>query len=207
MVKGVSVALGPLVPDDFVPLFRWSNDPEVARYNGAFRPADWISHRSFWENIGKDPSRVVFAIRRLDDPALIGYVNIFSINPVYRSAELGITIGDAVNRGRGFGREALALALSYCWNHLNLHRVAIAVFKSNERALRTYRASGFKREGVLKHAVFIDGAWIDLVLMATFRPAHRGRPSRAEPDAADPGARDREALETASAGARTAPVP
>jgi RimJ/RimL family protein N-acetyltransferase len=174
MIHGARISIGPLVPDDFGPLFRWANDIEAARLNGPYRPSDWVSHKEWCENIGKDSSKVVFAIRRRDDIAIIGYVQLVNINSVNRSADIGIRIGDEANRGQGYGREALALALAYCWGHLNLMRVALSVFKENIRAINAYKALGFKKEGLLHHAVYVDGGFVDVVLMAKLRSARGG---------------------------------
>ncbi|MGH2343629.1 MAG: GNAT family N-acetyltransferase, partial [Chloroflexota bacterium] len=56
------------------------------------------------------------------------------------------------------------------WRHLNLERVWLHTFKHNERAIRTYAGAGFKREGVLRRAAYIDGQWVDVVVMARLRP-------------------------------------
>jgi ribosomal-protein-alanine N-acetyltransferase len=122
---------------------------------------------------GGDASRVMLAIRQRIDPKIIGYINIHNVNAVHRSADLGMRIGDERHRGQGFGKEALAMALNYCWNHLNLERVGLVVFRHNARAIAAYSACGFKKEGVLKRFLFVDGAWIDLVLMAAFRPVRK----------------------------------
>jgi diamine N-acetyltransferase len=82
-------------------------------------------------------------------------------------------IGEESHRGQGFGKEALAMALDYCWNHLNLERIGLVVFRHNARAIAAYAACGFKKEGTLKRFLFVDGAWVDLVLMAAFRPARK----------------------------------
>ena len=50
-------------------------------------------------------------------------------------------IGDERHRGHGFGKEALAMALDYCWNHLNLERVGLVVFRHNARAIAAYSAA------------------------------------------------------------------
>jgi len=173
MIHGARITIGPLVPDDFGPLFRWANDLEAARLNGPYRPTDWMIHKEWCDNIGKDASKVVFAIRKRDDISIIGYVQVVNINAVNRSADMGIRIGEAANRGQGYGREAVALALEFCWRHLNLMRVALAVFKGNAAALNTYKAVGFKREGVLRNAVFVDGGFVDVILMAKLRPTTR----------------------------------
>jgi RimJ/RimL family protein N-acetyltransferase len=175
MLLGRRITLGPVIPADFPSMFCWANDVDAARFDLAYRPVDFVQHAQWCESIGKDPSLVVFAIRRLDDPSIAGFVRIFNINPVHRSAEFGIRIGAEAHRGQGLGKEATALALSFCWNHLNLNRVQLIGFAHNARALRAYAASGFEREGLLRQAAFINGEWVDLVVMAAFRTAGEAR--------------------------------
>jgi RimJ/RimL family protein N-acetyltransferase len=171
MLVGSQITIGPFVPEDFSPLFCWANDVGAARLDVAYRPVDMMTHQQWWDGLGKDPAKIVFAIRKSLEPAIIGYVQIAGINSVHRSAELGIRIGTERNRGQGFGKEALRLAVGYCWNDLNLNRIQLLVFKHNQRAVAAYRAAGFKKEGLLRKAAFIDGEWVNLVLMASLRPA------------------------------------
>ena len=98
-------------------------------------------------------------------------MQINGINSVHRSAELGIRIGEEKNRGQGYGKEALRLAVDFCWNHLNLNRVQLVVFKHNDRAIGAYKAVGFRKEGLLRKAAFIGGGWVDVIVMAALRPA------------------------------------
>ena len=171
MLMASRITLGPLVPEDFAPLFCWINDVAAARLDFAYRPVDMMAHRQWWDGLGKDATKVVFAIRKTAEPTvIIGYVQINGINSVHRSAELGIRIGEEKNRGLGYGQEALRLAVEFCWNHLNLNRIQLIVFKHNHRAIGAYKAVGFKKEGVLKKAAFIGGSWVDLMLMAALRP-------------------------------------
>jgi RimJ/RimL family protein N-acetyltransferase len=170
MIFGKTVALGPILPVDIVRLFEWSDDAEAARLNEPYRPLNWQRQEAFWLNPEGDSSRVSFAIRSRDQPEIIGYIQIRDIQPIHRSAMIGIRIGDAGQRGRGKGREALGLAIDYCWNQLNLTRLALTVFADNNRAIALYDALGFTREGVLERALFIDGKWVDLALMALLHP-------------------------------------
>jgi len=156
---------------DFPSLFCWANDVAAIRLDTTYRPVDFVQHAHWCEAIGKDPAMVVFAIRRVNDPAIIGYVKISNIHAVHRCAEFGIRIGSEADRGKGYGKEATALALAYCWNHLNLNRVQLVVFAHNARATRVYAAAGFEREGRLRRAAFVDGDWVDLVIMAVLRRA------------------------------------
>jgi RimJ/RimL family protein N-acetyltransferase len=173
MLLGSRISIGPFVPEDFASVFCWFNDVAAARLDLAYRPVDMMAHQQWWHGLGKDPSKVVFAIRRTSEPAIIGYVQITAINSVHRSAEMGIRIGEEKNRGQGYGTEALRLALNFCWNHLNLNRVQLSVFKHNLRAIAAYKAAGFRKEGRMRRAAFIGGAWVDLILMAALRPAQK----------------------------------
>jgi RimJ/RimL family protein N-acetyltransferase len=184
MLLGSRISIGPFVPEDFAAIFRWMNDVAAARLDLAYRPVDMMAHQQWWQGLGKDPSKVVFAIRRIGNPTLIGFVQIAAINPVHRSAEMGIRIGDEINRGQGCGTEALRLALEFCWNHLNLNRVQLTVFDHNTRAIAAYRAAGFSKEGRMRKAAFIGGDWVDLIMMAALRPVQKARRRPARPMAA-----------------------
>jgi ribosomal-protein-alanine N-acetyltransferase len=170
MMFGNTVVLGPILPVDIAKLFAWSDDVEDARLNEPYRPLNWHRQESFWMNADADPSRAFFAIRSRTAPDIVGYVQIRDIHPIHRSAVIGIRIGEQAERGQGKGREALHLAIGYCWDHLNLTRLARTVFSRNERAVALYRSAGFRQEGLMERALFIDGQWIDLLPMALIHP-------------------------------------
>lgn len=170
MLNGRRIVLGPLVPSDEGALFHWLNDAETARVDFAYRPVHWATFRGWADGLIRDASRVMFAIRRLDNASLIGFVGLSGIDPVHRSADLAIRIGEEANRNVGYGSEALRLVLDFGWRSLNLHRVALRALARNERAIRAFQAVGFQREGVARSATFIDGVWHDIVTMGTLRP-------------------------------------
>jgi [ribosomal protein S5]-alanine N-acetyltransferase len=173
MFIGTKVTIGAFVPDDYAAMYCWSNDIVAARLDGAFRPVNLKDVVNWCESAGRDSTRIMLAIRQRGDPKIIGYFHIQNINAVHRSADIGIRIGEERFRGQGYGKEALAIGLNYCWNHLNLERVGLFVFRHNERAINAYKAVGFKREGLLRRLFFVDGAWVDVVIMAAFRPRHK----------------------------------
>lgn len=175
MFVGERISLSAFVPDDYAAMFCWANDIVAARLNGAFRPANLKDVVGQCELAGKDPGQVMLAIRPRGQSKILGYIHIHNISAVHRSAEIGIRIGEENNRSKGYGTEAMKMALSYCWNHLNLERVSLVVFRKNERAIKVYKNVGFRREGVMKRMFFIDGERIDVVLMAAFRPSRAAR--------------------------------
>lgn len=185
MLFGSKVTIGPFIPEDYGAMYCWANDVVAARLDGAFRPTHLSDVVRLCESAGKDPTRVMFAIRRRNEVSIIGYVHIQNINSVHRSADIGIRIGEERHRGHGYGKEALAMALAYCWQHLNLERIGLIVFRNNVRAIAAYRAVGFRIEGRLKRLLFVNGEWVDVLLMAAFRPRLR-RPRSANSRAMQP---------------------
>jgi RimJ/RimL family protein N-acetyltransferase len=170
-IRNETVVIGPVVPEDAGPMFLWLNDTEAAALDLPFRPMDYMGYHNWLAEVSRNTAMVLFSIRRLCDPAIIGYIALTGIHPVHRSAELGVRIGEEAERGKGHGRAAIALALRYAWNHLNLNRVQLKVLATNYRAIRAYLAAGFVCEGVSRQGAFIDGRWCDVVQMAILRPA------------------------------------
>ena len=69
------------------------------------------------------------------------------------------------NRGMGYGTEALKLLLDFAFNFQNMHSVDLKVFSFNERAIKCYEKSGFKRCGTRHDAYFLNGKYHDEITM------------------------------------------
>jgi RimJ/RimL family protein N-acetyltransferase len=171
MLSGRQVAIGPILPEDLARLFVWGDDPEIARLNEPYLPKNLDRERDFWLNPGGDPRRIFMAIRRIGRTEIAGYVQVTAIEPIHRSATLGLLIGRPEDRGRGYGREAMELTIAFCWNHLNLTRLSLTVHDDNAPARALYETLGFASEGLLQRAQFIAGRWVDLRLMALVHPS------------------------------------
>jgi RimJ/RimL family protein N-acetyltransferase len=155
-----------------IPVFlRWLNDKATIRYLGSRAP---ISHEleDRWfdrmlERQGRDSW--MFVICRLGDTASIGNCGLFMVDLRHGSAGIGITIGDAADRGRGLGTDALEALLDFGFGSLRLERMWLDVYEWNTRAMRSYEKSGFVHEGTLRHAAYRDGTFMDVVRMAILR--------------------------------------
>ena len=90
-----------------------------------------------------------------------------------RHCELGISIGDKDYWGRGSGRGAVSLLLDYAFRLRNLRRVWLEDHASNERAIRAYRSCGFVEEGRMREHIWLDGRYLDNVLMGILRDEWR----------------------------------
>ena len=163
------VVLGPLMDADLPVLFRWINEPDQVHWNAAYHPVSETDHRQWFDSVRRRNDISIFAIRTLSDKRLIGSCQLHHIDPVHRSAELQIRIGDQDERGRGLGTDAVTQLLRFGFDDLNLHRVYLHVFANNAAAIRAYEKAGFRREGVLKEAAHIDGRYVDVVAMGILR--------------------------------------
>jgi UDP-4-amino-4,6-dideoxy-N-acetyl-beta-L-altrosamine N-acetyltransferase len=163
----VAVTLSSISAEDSETLFRWVNDSETVRYNAPYKPVHWANHDEWVKSLAKTTNRVVFAIRSGDKP--IGVVQLIDIDPVHRSAELTIRIGDEAQRGAGHGTAALKQTIEFAWRDLNLHRVWLRVFADNGRAIAAYKKSGFVHEGTMRDAAHIDGRYIDMLILGIVR--------------------------------------
>lgn len=157
-------------------LFDWINDHELVVLSAPFRPVSRAEHDAWFEDIRSRDDARIFGIRALDDDRLVGSCQLHSIHAVHRSAELQIRIGARDAQGRGIGTAALKLLLQYSFDELALHRVQLHVFATNARARHVYESVGFRVEGVRREAVWIEDAWIDVVLMAILAAEFRTEP-------------------------------
>jgi RimJ/RimL family protein N-acetyltransferase len=168
MSTTAEIVLGPVTEEDSETLFNWINDRDLVLLNAPYRPIGAAHHRKWFESLQDRDDMVIFAIREKSG-RLVGTCQLLNRNPVHRSAELQIRIGDPSDRGRGFGSSAVQQLLQFAFRDWNLHRVQLYVIEDNEAAIRTYEKCGFKKEGVLQQAVHIDGSYRNLIVMGVVR--------------------------------------
>ena len=73
-------------------------------------------------------------------------------------------------KGRGYGRAALRLAMTLAFEEHGAHRLWLDVKPHNERARSLYRSAGFVEEGTLRDALYHGGRFESLVVMSILRP-------------------------------------
>lgn len=175
---GKLVRLRPPEAED-VPLFvQWLSNPEL-RYYVTIRYISEALEKRWFEGLvpstgGAAPNRLHFVIETLEDRRPIGVVGLEDINWRDRNSEFGIIVGEPDFWGKGYGSDALRTILDVGFRWFNLHRIFLHVVAENARAIRSYEKCGFAHEGCLRDAVFIDGAYHDLLLMSVL--AHEFNP-------------------------------
>ena len=164
-LEGGRVVLRPLVEDDAAVCYHWLNDPAVQRtlvlHGRRITEAD--SRRFIRDADAR--SDLLFAIVTRDAGLYVGNCGLHGVDPVDRRAELGIVIGRSEWWGRGYGTETVGLLCRHAFASLGLHRVGLSCYAINERGLALYTRVGFRIEGRRREAVFIDGRWVDELIL------------------------------------------
>src|SRR3954469_4274688 len=102
-----------------------------------------------------------FLARRVDDGALVGWLN---VSDIVRGALQGANVsygGVAAFRGQGYMSEALDLVLHEAFVTLGLHRLEANIQPGNVGSLALARRAGFQLEGFSPGYLKIDGEWRD----------------------------------------------
>lgn len=168
LFSGKLVKLSAPKQEDNEIMVSWFEDPEYLRNVDT----DIARPKSMEELAGEGSSNsnnFYFRLRSLLDDRLIGFVVIHSIEWNNRAGSLAIGIGNAENRNKGYGSDALQLILRYAFLELNLNRVGLDVIEYNKGAIRAYEKAGFKIEGRMRSSVLRDGKSFDRVLMGILR--------------------------------------
>jgi RimJ/RimL family protein N-acetyltransferase len=171
ILTGNKVRLGAINDDDIEIIASWYENSDFLRFFDKV-PASPKSRQQIMEWIkGTQNSNTsyAFSIRSIDKDEMVGYIELSNIQWWNGIANLGIGIGAALNRGSGYGKEAIALLLDFAFEELNLHRVQLNVFTYNNSAISLYEKLGFKREGVYREFIHRDGKRWDMYLYGILR--------------------------------------
>ena len=97
---------------------------------------------------------------------LVGRIRLSAIHrALWQNANLGYFISTPY-QGRGFATEAVRQAAAFAFQEIGLHRVQAAVMPWNPASQRVMEKAGFRREGLAKRYLQINGVWEDHFIFA-----------------------------------------
>lgn len=134
---------------------RWAE-----RHAAAEWPGRWLQLRAAARRGGALPFAVTV------DGDLAGQV---MVGNVVREPLLSAYVGywcEARRTGRGVTTAAVALVVDHCFGPVGLHRVEATVRPENVPSLRVLEKLGFRREGLFRRYLQVDGDWRDHLCFA-----------------------------------------
>jgi RimJ/RimL family protein N-acetyltransferase len=161
--EGARVRLRAVEENDLLSINEGIWDPEVSRQLAVAWPQAAAQTRQFWESIRASETDVLLAIETLAGE-FVGCVGLHGIDPRARQAELGVWIARPY-WDKGYGTDAVRVASRFGFREMNLQRVSLRVYEGNPRGRRAYEKVGFKEEGRLRRGQFVDGKYVDVILM------------------------------------------
>jgi RimJ/RimL family protein N-acetyltransferase len=172
MITGKRMRLRAISKNDLPAFVDWLNDPEVNRHIAIYYPLSLDREQSWYTDIMTHPVEeqpLAIEIRDGDSWKTVGDISFLNFLQHERSAEIGIFIGEQSAWSKGYGTEAMRLMVNYGFDSLNLNRIYLRVFETNPRAIHCYEKAGFQHEGRQRQAHFLDGKYIDVLMMSILK--------------------------------------
>lgn len=159
--------LRPLRADDAAAFLAYRSDPAVARYQG-WAPRSLADAQAFIARAGGvswGPGwRPQHGIVLRGSEVLIGDTG-FRVADDPRIGEVGISLAPAY-QGRGFAAEALRAVLDEAFAARGIHRVTASIDPRNAPSLALFERLGFRREAHHRESLWLNGRWVDDVVVA-----------------------------------------
>jgi [ribosomal protein S5]-alanine N-acetyltransferase len=183
LVRGDGLYLRPAMPTDFAP---WARLRAASRaYLEPWEPTwpdDDLSQSAFRrrlrraeEDIARDEAYAFLIFDQTSDE-LIGGLTLGGVRRgVSQTGTLGYWMG-AQHAGRGRMTRAVAATVDFAFSRLRLHRVEAACIPDNTPSIALLERNGFRREGIARLYLKIDGAWRDHVLFGLVETDPRFQP-------------------------------
>lgn len=162
--QGDKITLREFVKSDMPKLLEWASNPVIVKYNGIPATDSETMYKGLMNRIIE--GRIVFIIEVVERPIGSIYIDIDEKN---KKAEFHIIIGEDDCRGKGYGTEATKLSLDYVFNELKLNKVFLEVLDFNIPAINLYEKLGFKKDGVLRKDIYLNGKYENHIIMSLLK--------------------------------------
>jgi len=168
MLAGKRIVLRPGREDDLDTIYRIFADlgTWAARSGRPPQPLTFEAFRTWYAPVTSATDGVEFVIEV--DGAPVGRCGMFGEDALARHAEVGIALVPEAC-GHGYGTDAMRVLVGFLFTTRNLQRLHLQTLAANAPALASYRKVGFVEEGVLRRHAFVNGEYVDMVVMGLLR--------------------------------------
>lgn len=173
LLTGEKVVLRELSSSDLPTLTRWWNNTAEAILQQQVispRPTQGIEQMFEMWSTNDSPNGCGYSITVNGE--LVGHLTLWGMSMPIRIATCAIIIGPDF-QNKGYGRDAMTVALRLAFDEMGAHKVEIQAWDYNERALHLYSSLGFVEEGRRRAATFHGGVFHDHVQMGILESEYR----------------------------------
>lgn len=150
----------PVEKDDLKLLYKWENDFELMMYSRS-KPLNFVSMEQLerqYDKWMKENKEIHFIVELVDTNEPIGTALIRKEEwSNVKNADIGTYIGKKEYWGKGYGKQITLALLEMCFIFLNMERCEAWSVEYNTRAHKTLETCGFKKGGVMRQTVLVNG--------------------------------------------------
>lgn len=147
--------------DCTVSYVNWLNDLEVTQYlETKWTIQNLETIKNFVEAQRRNDHSVLFAIISKEYDEHIGNIKIGPVNVHHKHADISYFIGNKKYWNRGIATEIIGLICKFGFQELGLNKVEAGAYESAVASWRALEKNGFKREGIFREQVWMDGKYI-----------------------------------------------
>lgn len=173
--EGSGISLGVLERSDISQLYAEFNAPDVRRYMpGREGPVALETAYRMYDSAQQDTSTMTYAVavnalRGKESSDLAGTVALNHIDWANRRAEV-VCILFRKYWEKGYGTEALSLAVMQAFGTLNLRKLTATVCRPNRASVKMLEKNGFRRAVTFTNHVYVEGeGYVDEFIYELFR--------------------------------------
>ncbi|MFS0672119.1 GNAT family N-acetyltransferase [Ornithinibacillus sp. 179-J 7C1 HS] len=163
--QGKTIYLRQLMKVDNTSIYKAVQDEEIRYMTGTRNNFTMEQLNEHVDRTSTDNSRYDFAICLNETDEIIGDLTILDVDENNKKAAFRIALHDKKYFNKGYGTEAVNLALSFTFEELKLHRLQLEVYSHNKRAIKAYEKAGFKVEGILRDSLLYNESYSDEIVM------------------------------------------
>jgi RimJ/RimL family protein N-acetyltransferase len=169
--EGKKVRLREYRREDIPRRLYYINDPEVSLNltPDIPYPMTLFEEEKWFESLTAVGDTYKFAIETLEGNEFIGGCSINNVDWKNSVATIGVFIGNREYRGRGYGTDAMKVLMNFIFSYMNINKIRLTVFSSNEAAIKCYEKCGFRVEGVLRNEIYQNGNYYNKIAMGILR--------------------------------------
>jgi len=188
VLRGDLVALRPVRREELPTLYAWRQDLDLLAWTDT-EPWVPLSYEEWSRRRDEQTSATValFGVQEgvAQDGRLVGTCELWGIDEYNRNAHIGIKLGAESDRGKGFGRDALAVLVRYAFRYRGLHRLQLETFAHNTAMRHCAEHVGFTEEGRLRESGWAAGRFGDDVVYGLLATEWATRPGAGGSGAAE----------------------
>jgi len=148
----------------------WLNDPEVCRFNDHhFFPYTEQEANDYIKSVADKKNIIALQIIEKESGTHIGNLSLYNINYIYRSAGIGILLGEKDFWGDGYAKEAICKIIAHGFMELGLNRIFCGTSENNTAMQKIAISLNMTKEGVSREAVFKNGEFSNLIIFSILR--------------------------------------